>query len=389
MRILMVTPSYSPILGGTETYVEQLTQRLNEKGVEADIMTLNMALKWNPVGRDQRGKTNGARLFRISAHNPRLFNFHDHSIYGELLNVHVIPRLSFVREFNHYDILHFHDDSDFTFPFFSYLAPRKNKPRLWHMHTIPYTYQYYQRNPLLKAMMKRTADLYVGLSKYTIPFMLKLGLPESKLAILPNAIDTAKFRPNKKMKTDNLILSVGRIIPQKGLDVLLKALLLLEPPAQVAIVGPASDKLFFSEIQRLIRKVNDTTAHRVSYLGPLSGNALVELYQKAAIFAAPARTDHFPMANLEALACGTPVVSTPTGAVPDVIEDRCNGLLVPSDEPTALTSALKTLLENKELRESYGRKGKEIVEEHFSWNIIAGKVIRIYNQLLNARLHKT
>jgi glycosyltransferase involved in cell wall biosynthesis len=135
--------------------------------------------------------------------------------------------------------------------------------------------------------------------------------------------------------------------------------------------------------------VNDNTVHRVSYLGPLSGNALVELHQKAAIFAAPARTDHFPIANLEALACGTPVIATPTGAVPDVIEDRRNGLMIPSDEPTALASALNTLLENKKLRESYGRKGREIVEEYFSWNVVVEKVIRIYNQLLNARLHKT
>jgi len=385
MKVLMVTPSYYPILGGTETYVEQLTQKLNEKGVKADIMTLNMASKWNPVGRDERGKTNGGRLFRMSAHNPRLFNFHNRSIHGELFNVHVIPSMSFVREFDHYDILHFHDDTDFTFPFFSSLALKKSKPRLWHLHTIPYTYRRYERNPLLKSMIRRTADRYIGLSKYTIPFMLKLGLPESKLAILPNAIDTAKFSPNKKMKTDNLILSVGRIIFQKGLDVLLKALFQLEPPAQVAIVGPIGDKLFFSEIQRLIRKVNDTTVHKVSYLGPLRGNALVELYQKAAIFAAPARIDHFPIANLEALACCTPVIATPTGAVPDVIEDRRNGLLVPPDEPTALASALNMLLKDRKLRESYGEKARDTVEKKFSWTVVSEKVMQIYDQLLTMK----
>jgi glycosyltransferase involved in cell wall biosynthesis len=385
MRILMVTPSYYPIVGGTETYVEQLTQKLNEKGVKADILTLNMASKWNPVGRDERGKTNGAMLFRISAHNPRLFNFHNHSIYGELFNVHVIPRMSFAKEFDHYDVVHFHDDTDFTFPLFSYLTLKKSKPRLWHLHTIPYTYRLYERNPLLKSVIGRIADRYIGLSKYTIPFMLKLGLPESKLAIIPNAIDTAKFRPNKKMKTDNLILSVGRIIFQKGFDVLLKALFQLEPPTQVAIVGPIGDKLFFSEIQRLIRKVNDTTVHKVSYLGPLSGNALVELYQKAAIFAAPARTDHFPMANLEALACGTPVIATPTGAVPDVIEDRRNGLLVPSDEPTALASALNMLLKDGKLRQSCGERGRDTVERKFSWTVVSEKVIEIYDRLLTIK----
>ena len=72
-----------------------------------------------------------------------------------------------------------------------------------------------------------------------------------------------------------------------------------------------------------------------------------------------------------------------------MVKDRANGLLVPPSDPLALASALNTLLENKKLRESYGRKGKEIVEEYFSWNVVLERVIRIYNQLLNARLHKT
>jgi glycosyltransferase involved in cell wall biosynthesis len=385
MRVLMVTPSYYPILGGTETYVAQLARALNQKGVSADVMTLNMATKFTPENRDEERQENGFKLFRVSAHNPRLFNFHGHSPYGELLNAHVIPRPSFAREFDNYDVIHFHDDTDFTFPLYSYLAHKTDKPRILHLHTIPYTYEIYKRNLLLRILLRRVADLYVGLSEFTIPFMLKLGLPEDKLTVLPNAVDTNTFRPNDKIRMDNAILFVGRIIRTKGVDTLLEALFKVKTSTQVYIIGPVTDKSFFLKVQRLIQKINETTSHKAVYLGPLHGNALTEWYQRATIFAAPARADHFPITNLEALACETPIIASPVGAVTDMVHDKVNGLLVPPGETLPLSSALNLLLENRKLRESYGRKGREIVENYFSWTVVSERIINIYDRLVKTK----
>lgn len=388
MKVLMVTPSYYPILGGTETYVEQLAQKLIEKGVKTDVMTLSMSSKWNPTGRNETAEVNGIRLFRVSAHNPRIFNFHGHSIYSELFNVHAIPNVNFVREFENYDVIHFHDDSDFTFPLFSYFARalpfRKRNPRLWHLHTIPYTYMRYERNLLLAALVRRIADVYVGLSKFTMPFMLRLGLPQTKLVTVPNAIDTESFRPDNKKKADDIILFVGRIIPEKGLDTLVEALFHLRIQTNLFIIGPIGDEAYFSHVQLLMRRINDKGFHTVTYLGPLHGSMLIEWYQKATVFAAPSRADHFPMANLEALACGTPVVTTLVGAIPEVIENDVNGLLVRPNETRMLSSALQTLFENRKLREYLGKNGRELVEKRYSWSVVLGKFLEIYNRLLNA-----
>lgn len=382
MKVLMVTPSYHPILGGTETYVRQLTQKLNQTGVHADVMTLNMNAKWNPASRDDIRQENGFKLSRVSAYNPHVLNFHGHSFYGELFNAHVIPRLNFAREFDNYDIIHFHDDTDFSFPFFSYITRGKSNPTLLHFHTIPFTYTRYKRNFLLGALLRRVADVYVGLSKYTTRFMLELGLPKAKIVTIPNAVDTETFRPNDSKKMDNLILSVGRIIPEKGLDVLLKAMFNLKTRTQVVIIGTAENDSYFSGIQHLIQRINDRTEHKVSYLGPIHGNALIDWYQKATIFAAPARKEHFGIANIEALACGTPVVASAVGGVPDVVKDGFDGVLVPPDQSLALASALETLLENKKLRESYGRNGRMMAEKFFSWNTVLEKVVRIYKKLV-------
>ena len=379
MRVLMVTPSYFPILGGTETYVQQLTHILNQKkGMHADVMTYNMDSKWSPTNRDEIIKEDGFKVFRVPAYNPRILK----GLYHELFNVHVIPKLDFTGEFRNYDIIHFHDDTDVSLPLFSYFVNAPKKSRLLHCHTLPYTYDRYKRNLLLRTLFKKVADLYVGLSKHTLRFLLDLGLPKAKLAILPNAVDTETFRPNDNRKIDNLILFVARIIPTKGLDVLLKALFHLDIQTQVIIIGPVGDQSFFSYVQRLIRKVNDETLHEVTYIGPLYENDLIKWYQKAAIFAAPAIWEHFSISNLEALACGTPVISTPIGATPEVVKDGLNGMLVPPNEPLALASALEKLLKNETLRELYGRRGREIVENFFSWKIVSEKVTEIYRRLL-------
>jgi glycosyltransferase involved in cell wall biosynthesis len=79
----------------------------------------------------------------------------------------------------------------------------------------------------------------------------------------------------------------------------------------------------------------------------LHGRALIDWYQRAAIFAAPARKEHLGITSLEALACGTPVIATAVGGVPDVARDGFDGLIVPPDQPLALASTPETLLETR------------------------------------------
>jgi glycosyltransferase involved in cell wall biosynthesis len=381
----MVTPSYFPIVGGTETYVQHLTHRLNSAGIRADIMTYNMNSKWKPVSIDETKKENGFKIFRIAASNPRLFNFHGHSPYREFLNIHVIPRLTFSREFSNYDIVHFHDDNDISFPAFSNLACKREKPTLLHCHSLPYTYNKYKNNFLCNFLLKTSVDRYVSPSQYTTRLLLNLGLLRERIATLPNAVDTEAFKPDLKKRTDNLILYAARIDRAKGLDVLLKALLLLDTPAHVTIVGPVNDPQFFSEIQSLSQKIRDKTMHKITYLGFVDNNTLIQWHQKAAIFVCSSILDHFPISNLEALACGTSVISTNVGAVPEVIKDGFNGLLVPPGEPLALASALKKFLESKRLRDSCGYNGRRTVEKYFSWDVVWKKMAQLYEQMLAAK----
>ena len=109
MKVLFVTPSYFPIVGGSEVLTRILSTKLNEMGIHADIMTLNMDRKWSPVWKTKTAKDGQAKVFREPAINPfpglpnPLFN---------LLRINVIPKLSFVRRLKDYDLIHFIGEAD-------------------------------------------------------------------------------------------------------------------------------------------------------------------------------------------------------------------------------------------------------------------------------------
>jgi glycosyltransferase involved in cell wall biosynthesis len=376
----MVTPSYRPIVGGTETYVQQLAIKLNQAEICTDVMTLNMDSKWAPLAKNETTVDDGFKVYRVSAHNPRIFGFRGHTLGAELLNVHVLPRLNFSSEFEEYDIIHFHDDIDLSFPFFAHIS-RSKKHTLLHCHSIPYTYGRYKRNILSGTSFRKAADLYVGLSKFSLDLLQNLGLPNSKLLRLPNAVDVNAFSPNVREKVENLVLYAARITRDKGLDVLLRALPYLDVKTRLVIIGPVGDQLFFREVQQLILKIRTETIHEVEYLGVISASDLKVWHRRASIFVCPSKSDHFPISILEAMASGTPVVAARIAAIPEMIIDEFNGLLVPKNEPRELALALKRLLENGKLRDLMGKNARQTGVECFSWDVVLRKLLGTYEML--------
>src|SRR5271157_3199622 len=139
MKVLMLTPSFDPIIGGTETVVKSLTINLNKIGVRADVMTFNMDEKWEPRCRWEVIDEDHFKVFRIPALNPFV---KIHNPIGHFLRLNVIPDPRFSKILNDYDILHFHDDVDLTFPLFSYFV---NKPKIFYCHTLHATHSYYKK----------------------------------------------------------------------------------------------------------------------------------------------------------------------------------------------------------------------------------------------------
>lgn len=375
MKVLLVTPSYHPIVGGTETAIRILSTTLNEIGIHTDVMTFNMNQKWNPIWREETEDNGLFKVFKMPAFNPATF-FRINPL--ELIYVYVIPRPDFAKKFKDYDIIHFQGEADFSFPLLSFFV---RKPKIWTSHVN------YARLPRLKRLFKlffpRLVDLYIA---HELGLLSNLGVPRSKSLVFQSfGVDAKTFRPDETKKLDNLVLFVGRITKSKGLHVLLEALPYVSSQTQLIIIGPKSDSsksdLEYAEAcMDRVKQVRSSGIHSIEYLGPMDEKSLVPWYQRAVVLVRP-DLDGFSggLTSLEALACATPVIGTGN----HLIRDGVNGILVPPGNVMELAKALNKLLGNKELRRKYGTEGRRMVETHFSWESIVKDLAKIYEAMLS------
>jgi glycosyltransferase involved in cell wall biosynthesis len=185
-------------------------------------------------------------------------------------------------------------------------------------------------------------------------------VPAERLAVVPEPIDIAEWRRRfgavaPAPRGAPTVLAVARMYPRKRLDDLLRAAVLLRdriPPVRVRIVGegPESARL---------HALRDTLGlgETVTFLGDISRQALAVEYVRADCFCLPSVQEGFGIVFAEAMAAGLAVVACRAAAVPEIVEDRCTGLLVNRESPEELAMALETLLMNDGLRAALGAAG--------------------------------
>lgn len=180
-------------------------------------------------------------------------------------------------------------------------------------------------------------------------------VPKKKLIVIPNFIDGSRFAAADRNTRSGpvSVLFVGRVGPQKGVDVLLEALSLARRAGadlRAVLVGAGESPEAWSQVARhpLV------TEGVVRLTGSLADERIAE-YAAADVFCLPTRADSLPLALLEAMAAGLPSVCSSVGAIPWVLAGGRSGVLVPPGDATALADALTRLARDPELRRSLGR----------------------------------
>jgi glycosyltransferase involved in cell wall biosynthesis len=203
-----------------------------------------------------------------------------------------------------------------------------------------------------------------------------------RLAMVGNGIDTERFRPDEGVpRSPHEILCVGRASdPNKGIATLIQALARL--PAHVHL-NLVDDDRPEHEGRRRARELG--CAERLRVVGRVSADELLSLYRRAALVVVPSRYEGFGLPAAEAMACGTPVVATAAGALPEVLRAGGGGLLVPRDDPEALAKAIASLLEQPETRRALGARGRAGIERAFAWPAVAARTAEVYRQVLAER----
>ena len=190
------------------------------------------------------------------------------------------------------------------------------------------------------------------------------GIEAAKISVVPPGVDTSRWRADRVLAAADApvrILFVGGDLARKGGDVLLEAFQDLR-----AALDPSAEDTDRIELH-VVTKADVTPARGVTVhrdLGPNSAE-LVSLYHRSDIFCLPTRGDCLPMVLSEAGAAGLPLVSTAVAGIPEIVHDGVTGLVVPPDDRAALVGALRTLVEDPELRIRMGIAAQNAVSRDF------------------------
>ena len=381
MKVLLITPSYFPIVGGSETLTQNLAIKLNENGVRTDILTLNMDEKWKPRWTEKIEESRSFQIFKEPALNllPNLPN-----PFYSLLRMNVFPFPSFFDRAKNYDIFHFVGEADLSIPFASYFML---KPKIMHCVGIfrkgGLYYYYTVKRSSLKRVFKKyfpnLANFYLVSSFEEQDILAELGVPKNKVMTLPDGVDVHIFKPDAARKVDNMILFVGRIDRIKGLHLLIKALSYVKIPVKLVIIGPKWDLDYFAEIEQMCQMTNGKGFHEIEIINGMDQNDLVPWYQQASLLVCPYLYETHSNVVREALACGTPVVSTGT----HFVKNGSDGVSIVPKNPIKIAEAIQKLLKEKELREEYGRVGRRLMEQRFSWESVIQKLNGIYQGMIS------
>jgi starch synthase len=232
-------------------------------------------------------------------------------------------------------------------------------------------------------------------------------LNPEKVSVVHNGIDLDAFqaadnpelvRANGVNPEQRSVVFVGRITMQKGLPYLLKAAKELPGDVQLVLCAGAPDTpQILQEVTELVEELRKVRENVIWVEKHLSRQELIAMLSAATVFACPSIYEPLGIVNLEAMACGTPVVATATGGIPEVVSHNETGLLVPIDQVmdgsgkpldeakfvSDFARALNEMLEHPKLAE-FGKAGRDRVEKHFSWDSIAAETIRVYQSAIQA-----
>ena len=405
MRIAILTNEYPPyVYGGAGVHVEYLTQelaRLDGKGNFVNIFCFG----------DQKESASDKSVkgiqpdYKLPSQDPRHAKFLDT----------LLRDLIMAGSLRDVDIVHCHT-------WYSHFAGCLVKqlcrvPLVLTTHSLephrPWKVEQlgsaYYASSWIEKTAYHNADGVVAVSRSMKQDVHDLyQVPSEKIRVIHNGIDLNQYKPTPDLETlasfrinpnKPFILFVGRITRQKGIIHLLNAVKHLRPGIQVVLCAGAPDtEEIGKEMAEKVEQARALTKNEVIWIAEmLPKEKLISLYTHASVFVCPSVYEPFGIINLEAMACGTPVVASAVGGIPEVVVSGETGLLVPVEtagpedvEPRDpeqfardLALAINRLLDAPQKMKEMGVRSRQRVEQFFSWSSIARQTLEFYQDLIS------
>lgn len=360
VRILQMASEYPPhVYGGLGTHVYELTSALGQRGVRVDLAV--------PARAGYAAPPAGVNLLEV----PVTGAVSDAGFWLQFCHE---AALAAERSWGRPDVIHAHDwmtvlggiqmrDALRIPLMFSVHLPQIAEPNVW-MESLGLLY----------------SDCVMINSRAVAAELAERKLPIRALNVVPNGVDLAHFRPTDPPRS-GVVLLVGRLVAQKGVDVALRAFVAVLNrcrEAQLIVAGDGDQALY---LQRTARYLGISS--HVDFVGWQAGHALAALYQRADVIVMPSRYEPFGIVALEAMACGRPVVASSVGGLAEIVTDSETGFLVPPGDDLRLAQRIVQLLLDQGTATRLGLAARRRAEA-YSWNSIAARTEQIYGWITGA-----
>jgi rhamnosyl/mannosyltransferase len=371
IKVLHVGKYYPPVDGGIENHVCSLAV-----GLASHYQVT--ALVFNTEARTTQEVIDGVRVVRVAT-------------LGRLLSTEMAPSFfSWFLRLRSADIIHLHTPNPIG-ELACLATPRRSRLVVTYHSDVVRQKLLGRLNRILLHRILRRADRIIAFTRRYMESSPVIARYAHKCAIIPHGVDLTEMEITptverraaelRRQHGPRLAVFVGRLVYYKGLDTLLRALASV-PEANLIIVG---DGPLRQPMEALARDLG--VADRARFLGRVSHEEKVACYRAGDLLVLPAthRSEAFGLVQVEAMACGLPVISTNIDSgVPFVNQDGVTGLIVEPADPMGLAGAMRRLLSDEGLRLSLGRAARQRVEDLFSRDVMVRDNLALYRELLDS-----
>ena len=398
MRILQLTPDLSPSLGGTTTAALELSAALAQKGADVTLISTNLdeVGSWRPF---YRPKTLSCMNSSRDGYETLLFRTHWPTRFGYSPDMRAYVRANV----NTFDVVHLHRLYRFSTLVGAQQAIRTGIPFLISPHGVllPYhlrrrwlrkkAYDLLQRNILDNAVaVHYTSDYELQaaqpLQLAPRPVMVSAGINPDNFAHLPKRGCFTARHPELLGK--RLVVFLGRVARQKGLDLLIDAfegVARTLNTAHLVIAGPDAEG-YGATVSGWLRRKN--LLHRATIVGPLYGDEKLELMVDTDVWVLPSYAENFGIAVVEALACRLPVVISDRIGIQKDVASAQAGIVVRCNSKE-LSEAILAILSDQSKARLLGEAGFQLAMSRFTWMSTASKMMDLYSEVAKAGRHES
>lgn len=377
LSVLMVIGSYLPYIGGTERQLAALAAELRERRFRVEVMTGRHDPAW-PLRED----LNGILVHRLS---------YPHIRFLGALGLLLRAGFFLLTEGRRFQVFHVHAVNSLAV-LTTLIGKLLGKAVVlkavgsWELDEgvlNPVRRRRFVYRQLLGILGQ--ADAWVAVSARLHKAMSDAGLPNARLVIIPNGVDTERFMSLQEgqghsfsMTTAPQVIFVGRLVKEKGLSVLLEAWSLVVQQRKTAVLhvvggGPLEEEL-------------KMTAERLGILSSVRfhgyQHAVLPFLQAAHLFVLSSYVEGLSNTLLEAMAVGLPVVATRISGSEDIVTTGKNGLLVPPGDAKALAAAIIQVVDDPVQAAAMGRHARQFVEQHCGLRRITDDYMQLYQRIL-------